>query len=1551
MKKIISTTILALSFNLIANTANTLDYPHAGLNSIGCNSCHFVFETEPSLLPPWTSQPPQDIDDTAYNKLCRSCHNDIDAPRMKTHSSLQIDNGYGDWTVECKTCHNPHYQKQFRTYGSVSYLYQGTVSSVTTTTLTRSGANWTTDQYKGLIVVPNISKKDYNYRITGNTEDTLTVEGPIKLTQVSVGNTFAIIYGKLVKEIIPTPNSGDKAVRFFNSTGTNSFADGNATYDGVCEVCHTQTTHFRNNGTGTDQLHSNMNYPAGTNCADCHKHVNGFGGMGGGAHTTHVTEGYGPQLQCADCHGTNNPPVLADGQNLANTTVCTNCHSANGAATAKQYWSTKGSSQRTDGSWAVVEGEESFCGSCHDETPGNTKGDGTGGNAPNIIGNNTTYGFFVTGHGKSTGNYPGLSWQDTSATGNPAANLQRCGQCHGIPPFDEYGWPNPPFPPTPPVTPCSFCHDLTTAHYNTANKRLRSGFENDQNNTNCKQCHSFDNSEGTAATSAPHFYTTSADYENSAHKNILCTQCHDVHGASGAIIGMTKLNQEALCFNCHKDPVSGGIQNNAISGASLADDIQQAFGMSNKHDLGASFTISGKTYSLQCISCHNVHTVTGKYWDADIGLTPVTRFGEDALGNQRNLGSYGDKTGEKMKDYGGTYITPKDEQFNKDQLPNYTQFCQDCHEPMKSPLEDPNQHGDVGFNTDPHGLLSANNTAGTSFPNWYASRFAEGWQSLHTEDPNFSIPADKNNGAFPVYTAGRSEGVWIRAPFKQEERMAGANYVLSCTNCHEAHGSSNSSMIRTNPNGKNVNFNTGFFPGSTWRTLCTSCHFMFSDWHADNSNMSDSYTAYLNREPGDIWFGCGYGGTAACHGVSPRSAAVGAGTLHQMYFPGTQNGTRIWNPDLVVDMRFENNNLNDSGSWYMHGRWQSQYEGGGAGSFVDGKSEQAIELNGDQLVEPGTTDGSWSTDEGAHGTWKYTEMRDNMTLEAWVSPTANVNNEYHLITKHTYYTGGYAFMLKNINGTLRAALMTNISGLSGDFRGAFSTVAVPLNKWTHVAATFDKNGPDKDTNDLTKGRIRIYVNGEDVTTSYADNSTQLAEPGAGENAMYPESSHRDTDTRVPGDPGWQWYGSTLTIGGRAWTSGSRAGLVGKIDEVKVWNITKNAAYFSQYDSQSGPYISEVLGMVGSNQLTVRFSEGVYTNTSSSGALVPGDFVLTDAGNDNPRTIAINGVTHTAGSAIATITMIQPLIAADINADTLAAASNNIFDNYNNAADTTAVTITAPQLSCPTSPVTINLNEASGSTYVYDTQSELYGTVYGGAATLTGSEYSGGGDGSGRYIKFLYNNSCLLASTALTIETRIKPTALAGTGTYLRRILDRTANSGNYQISVWRNNSAANIGVSGTPPGSYNAPSGEASIALWVYVVDAHGGANWKPVLTNYSGAKNGLENDCPIVSDHWYQVKAVWNTNKPGGTTGQPFTPADIYVDDQGTDGNGAGEGWAGYLNCTDTDQSLKASAVKFYTADQIATVNGLFAIGQNGADANLFNGLIDWIRWNDAIE
>ena len=41
---------------------------------------------------------------------------------------------------------------------------------------------------------------------------------------------------------------------------------------------------------------------------------------------THLSSVYGPEINCIDCHGSNKPPLFVDGNNLATTTVCDNCH-------------------------------------------------------------------------------------------------------------------------------------------------------------------------------------------------------------------------------------------------------------------------------------------------------------------------------------------------------------------------------------------------------------------------------------------------------------------------------------------------------------------------------------------------------------------------------------------------------------------------------------------------------------------------------------------------------------------------------------------------------------------------------------------------------------------------------------------------------------------------------------------------------------------------------------------------------------------------------------------------------------------------------------------------------------------------------------------------------------------------------------------------------------------------------------------------------------------------------------------------------------------------
>ncbi|MBI5664920.1 MAG: hypothetical protein HZC49_07520 [Nitrospirae bacterium] len=408
---------------LISSAHAALDFPHFGNNNIGCDSCHFVYGSQPSLMPPWTAHTPQDIDDTQYNTLCWSCHNDIDAPYVRTHSSLQTDSGYGNWTVECKVCHNPHYQRQLRTYGSSAYLYSGVSTEITSATITQTGAGWGEDQWAGMIAVGNIAKADYNYKIIGNTADTLTVQGPMNLTKIATGNTFAIIYGKLIKDTvdrskITPPKTDTKTVRFFRDTGSKSFADGDTTYDGICEVCHTQTSYH-------DEIGSGAAHNESLKCVQCHNHVNGFahgGGGGGGtgcgdasschglqkSHPTHVDgSGMHLSLACSECHDTSNFPQFKDGQTLATTTVCNPCHSPGGTYDGVYDPNIGVKINFTNGVYdnngtSLKPGKEKWCASCHDEGPSVIQGV----SAPNVVGDEEgaeygygyTWGYYLSGH-------------------------------------------------------------------------------------------------------------------------------------------------------------------------------------------------------------------------------------------------------------------------------------------------------------------------------------------------------------------------------------------------------------------------------------------------------------------------------------------------------------------------------------------------------------------------------------------------------------------------------------------------------------------------------------------------------------------------------------------------------------------------------------------------------------------------------------------------------------------------------------------------------------------------------------------------------------------------------------------------------------------------------------------------------------------------------------------------------------------------------------------------------------------------------------------------
>ena len=218
-------------------------------------------------------------------------------------------------------------------------------------------------------------------------------------------NVFGTDYGMFIKEYVcfNNPVTGlnlQEFVEFTSDMGSGSFADGPRHNENICEMCHTQTNHHQRDGSAP----GGQSHYDSTKCTDCHTHTSGFKpGAAGQSHVTHLSGIKGPKLTCENgCHGTYSPPLFADGQNLASTSVCNNCHSPAGSYDGVNDPDTGAKSNWADGVYDGLNlktGKELWCAGCHDESPGKSKIDGTGVSARNVIGNDTTYGFYVTGHG------------------------------------------------------------------------------------------------------------------------------------------------------------------------------------------------------------------------------------------------------------------------------------------------------------------------------------------------------------------------------------------------------------------------------------------------------------------------------------------------------------------------------------------------------------------------------------------------------------------------------------------------------------------------------------------------------------------------------------------------------------------------------------------------------------------------------------------------------------------------------------------------------------------------------------------------------------------------------------------------------------------------------------------------------------------------------------------------------------------------------------------------------------------------------------------------
>jgi hypothetical protein len=209
-----------------------------------------------------------------------------------------------------------------------------------------------------------------------------------------------------------------------------------------------------------------------------------------------------------------------------------------------------------------------------------------------------------------------------------------------------------------------------------------------------------------------------------------------------------------------------------------------------------------------CSGCHNPHKAQRHNYPVSMGTSPLSL----PTAHDGNWNVYGADTTERMNHY--TYQAPYyysstityepdgNSIADGSNMPDYVAFCTSCH--------------DTGYN-------------GGQMTSTQKSQFTSD-VPIWIQNPNWNAsPHGAANGDQPDATNRK-------APYTVER-----NYVLSCTDCHESHGSPNRMLIRKEVNGESPVTFTVWNDRSEWLSLCQRCHTIASD-HESGSPCHSCHT-------------------------------------------------------------------------------------------------------------------------------------------------------------------------------------------------------------------------------------------------------------------------------------------------------------------------------------------------------------------------------------------------------------------------------------------------------------------------------------------------------------------------------------------------------------------------------------------------------------------------------------------------------------------------------------------------------------------------------------
>jgi len=232
---------------------------------------------------------------------CESCHlnssggsySDYSAPEMANHASaVMASTTYGEWESTCLDCHDPHSVNGFDAWhGGIQdpshvlvdldverAVPDGDEYTFQITGTTVHDQEWADPDTwgnkagpeRGLLFVYNNHGKYYFNNVLRATATSITIKNAFtRFPGPPWVNPFhaQLMYGQFIRDEIngTTVDFSSPTAMAYNESGTEV----DPTPDGICQVCHTQTLYWRNDGTGTEHYN-------GERCTSCHDHTQGF---------------------------------------------------------------------------------------------------------------------------------------------------------------------------------------------------------------------------------------------------------------------------------------------------------------------------------------------------------------------------------------------------------------------------------------------------------------------------------------------------------------------------------------------------------------------------------------------------------------------------------------------------------------------------------------------------------------------------------------------------------------------------------------------------------------------------------------------------------------------------------------------------------------------------------------------------------------------------------------------------------------------------------------------------------------------------------------------------------------------------------------------------------------------------------------------------------------------------------------------------------------------------------------------------------------------------